>query len=104
MIQIKQIIKGNSIYLIKSNKISYKLIRDRGKTAYVSKQKPISFLPYSHYYIYKFSVFQLWCEVCESGRILNLLMNSVPRYIETSQSIYSVNQLTGFYIMGYIGR
>ena len=57
MIQIKQIIKGNSIYLIKPNKISYKLIRDRGKTAYVSKQKLISFLPYSHYYIYKLFCF-----------------------------------------------
>ena len=34
----------------------------------------------------------------------NPLMISVPYHIETSQLIYSANQLTGFYIVENTGR
>ena len=35
---------------------------------------------------------------------LNPLTTNVPHHIETSQLIYIANQLTGFYMMGNIGR
>ena len=35
---------------------------------------------------------------------LNPLTTSVPHHIETSQLICNANQLTGFYMMGNIGR
>ena len=35
---------------------------------------------------------------------LNPLTTNVPHYIETSQLICIANQLTGFYMMGNIGR
>ena len=35
---------------------------------------------------------------------LNPLMTNVPHHIETSQLICNANQLTGFYMMGNIGR
>ena len=35
---------------------------------------------------------------------INLLTTSVPYHIETSQLICDANQLTGFYMMGNIGR
>ena len=35
---------------------------------------------------------------------LNPLTTNVPHYIETSQLICNENQLTGFYMMGNIGR
>ena len=34
----------------------------------------------------------------------NPLTTNVPYHIETSQLIINANQLTGFYIMGNIGR
>ena len=37
-------------------------------------------------------------------RFINPLTTSVPHYIETSQLICMENQLTGFYMMGSIGR
>ena len=36
--------------------------------------------------------------------LLNPLMTNVPLHIETSQLICIANQLTGFYMMGNIGR
>ena len=35
---------------------------------------------------------------------LNLLTTNVPHHIETSRLICRTNQLTGFYMMGNIGR
>ena len=35
---------------------------------------------------------------------INLLMNSVPHHIDTSQLICNAKQLTGFYMMGNIVR
>ena len=35
---------------------------------------------------------------------MNLLTINVPHHIETSQLICIANQLTGFYMMGNIGR
>ena len=35
---------------------------------------------------------------------LNPLKTTISHYIETSQLICTVNQLTGFYMMGNIGR
>ena len=37
-------------------------------------------------------------------RLINPLMTNVPHHIASSQLIYSANQLTGFYMMGNIGR
>ena len=36
--------------------------------------------------------------------VLNPLTTSVPRHIETSELICITNQLTGFYVIGNIGR
>ena len=36
--------------------------------------------------------------------IINSLTTNVPHYIKTSQLICFANQLTGFYMMGNIGR
>ena len=41
--------------------------------------------------------------VTENG-IINPLPTNVPHHIETSQLICNANQLTGFYMMGSIGR
>ena len=38
------------------------------------------------------------------NHFLNPLTISVPHHIETSQLICSVNQSTGFYVLGNIGR
>ena len=37
-------------------------------------------------------------------RQFNPLTTNVPHHIETSQLIWNANQLTGFYMMGNIGR
>ena len=37
-------------------------------------------------------------------RSFNPLTTNVPHHIETSQLIWNANQLTGFYMMGNIGR
>ena len=37
-------------------------------------------------------------------RIFNPLTTNIPHYIEASQLICNANQLTGFYMMGSIGR
>ena len=42
--------------------------------------------------------------VPETKMTLNLLTTNVPHHIETSQLICNANQLTGFYMMGNIGR
>ena len=36
--------------------------------------------------------------------LLNLLTTNVPQHIKTTQLIRNANQLTGFYMMGDIGR
>ena len=36
--------------------------------------------------------------------LLNLLTTNLPKHIETTQLIWNANQLTGFYMMGDIGR
>ena len=36
--------------------------------------------------------------------VFNPLTTNVPHHVETSQLICNINQLTGFYIMGNIGR
>ena len=54
-------------------------------------------------------------EICGLGRsirlqmffiigVLNPLTINVPHHVETSQLICNINQLTGFYMMGNIGR
>ena len=35
---------------------------------------------------------------------MNLLTTNIPHHIETCQLIFRANQLTGFYMIGHIGR
>ena len=55
--------------------------------------------------------FQIWVKnCCDKNTIktffplLNPLTTNVPHHIETSQLICDTNQLSGFYVMGNIGR
>ena len=44
------------------------------------------------------------CKALHLRRFVNSLTTNVPYHIETSQLICNANQLTGFYMMGNIGR
>ena len=43
-------------------------------------------------------------EIPDDGQGFNTLETNVPYHIETSQLICNANELTGFYMMGKIGR
>ena len=44
------------------------------------------------------------CKYTQGEKCLNPLTTNVPHHIETSQLICIANQITGFYMVGNIGR